>query len=180
MNEKIEIEVKYSDDEYVRGMIFSQRKNSFQKYNFLIIVASGLIGFFGVYYFIHKGQISLDSDLLLKFLLTLIIVIPIAYFLKDFSSISEKILKKQYYSTALLQEKYKISLDAEGIHSESNSFANKLRWNAVIEAVQTDEDFHFFIAHNASLFIPKRVFTDGQQNEIKNLAKIKLGDKAKF
>jgi hypothetical protein len=30
------------------------------------------------------------------------------------------------------------------------------------------------------LFIPKRVFSVEQQDEIKNLAKIKVGDKAKF
>jgi acetyl-CoA carboxylase carboxyltransferase component len=68
MNEKIEIEVKYSTDDYTRGMIFSQRKNSSQKYIFLIALISGLIAAVGVYYFIHRDEISWDSDLLLKFL----------------------------------------------------------------------------------------------------------------
>lgn len=118
--------------------------------------------------------------MLLKSLLFLIIIIPIAYALKDFSYFSERFIKKHYDSTKLLQETYKICFDNDGINSESNSFTNTLRWNAVTEAVQTDEDLHFFIGRNASLFIPNRVFTDEKQNEVKNLSKMKLGDKATF
>jgi hypothetical protein len=180
MSNKIEIAVKYSADEYVRGMIFSQRKSSSHKISYLILGVSVLIGFIGVYYFINKGEINWNSDLFLKLLFALIIVIPITYSFKDFSLVTEMIFKKQYASTALLQETYQISFDAEGIHSESNSFANKLRWEAIIESVQTNEDLHFFIAYNASLFIPTRVFTDEQKNELKNLVEIKLGDKAKL
>lgn len=180
MNEKIEIEVKYSSDEYVRGMIFSQRKNSSHKYSFIIAFVSIIIGTVSVYYFTNSDEISWDSELLLKSLLFLIIIIPIAYALKDFSYFSERVIKKHYDTTKLLQETYQIRFDSDGINSESNSFTNTLRWNAVIETVQTHKDLHFFIGRNASLFIPKRVFTDEQQNEVKNLSKMKLGDKAKF
>lgn len=180
MSEKIEVNVRYSDDEYTRGMIFSQRKSSFYKFNYLIFGASILIGFFAVYYLSYQSEGNRDLSLLLKILLALMIAIPLVYLFKDFNPTYEKVFKKQFYSSPLLQESYKISFDVEGINSESKSFANKLFWNAIIEVVQTDEDFHFFISHDASLFIPKRVFTNEQQNEIKNLVRIKLGDKAKF
>ncbi len=180
MTKKIEVIVQYSSDEYVRGMLFSQTKSSFYKYNYLILGVSMLIGFVAVNYLIYQGENNSDWNFLLKILLALMIGIPVIYLLKIFTPTSENFLKKQYLSTTLLQETYKISIDAEGINSESNSMANKLYWNAIIEAVQTDEDFHFFISRNTSLFIPKRVFTDEQQNETKYLAKIKLGEKAKF
>ena len=180
MSEKIEVDVRYSDDEYIRGMIFSQRKSSYFRFNYLIFGASILVGFFAVYYLFYQNESNRDFGLLLKTLFVLMFVIPFVYLFKNFNPTYDFFYRKQFDSSALLQESYKISFDDEGINSESKSFANKLFWNAIIEVVQTDEDFHFFVSHDTSLFIPKRVFTDEQQNEIKNLARIKLSDKAKF
>jgi hypothetical protein len=111
MNEKVEIEVKYSKEEYVRGMLFSLGKNSFYYiYNYLFTIIGVLISFIGVYYFIYKGETTWDSTMLVKLLVALLLAIPIVYSLKDYSWVSDKIFKKQYNSMALLQKNIKLLL----------------------------------------------------------------------
>ena len=180
MNEKLELEVQYSVEDFVRGALFSKKRASSNKYIFLFTVILGFFGFVVVYNLFYKGEDLWSIDFLLKILLAFLIIIPFLYILKDFEPFSESLIKKQYNSSPLFQETYKISFEADGINSESASFANEIKWSVIIEAVQTDKDFHFFITPDSSLYIPKRVFTPDRQRELIKLAQIKLGEKAKL
>jgi hypothetical protein len=110
----------------------------------------------------------------------LMLIAPIIYVVKDFKPFAENSVAQQYKSSPLLHEAQVISFGEEGIESKSDSFASKINWNAIIETAETDKDFFFFTSPKMALFIPKRVFSVEQRDEIKNLAKIKLADKAKF
>jgi hypothetical protein len=181
MNEKTVVEIQYNIDDYVRGSEFTQNRGFFYKHDYLITFLMTFIGFIVFYWLvIRKGEDSLNFNDALAVIFGLMVMIPVTYALKDFKPLTGNYVAKQYKSSPLLQEAQAISFGEEGIESKSDSFASKINWNAIIETAETDKDFFFFTSPKMALFIPKRVFSVEQQDKIKNLAKIKLGDKAKF
>jgi hypothetical protein len=181
MNEKIVIEIQYNIDDYVRGFVFIQNRGFFYKHDYLITFALSFTIFIVFYWLvIRKGEDSLNFNDALTLIFGVIITIPVTYALKDFKPFSENRVAKQYKSSPLLQEAQTIYFGEDGIQSKSDSSEGKINWNAIIETAETDKDFFFFTSPEMALFIPKRVFSVEQQDKVKNLAKIKLGDKAKF
>lgn len=178
MSKKIEMNVQYSVKDYFRGIVFSQGRSFFHKYGFLITGTIALMTFIATYLLFFRGESIWEFKSILALLLGLMITFPVTYLLKYYNT--ENHIEKQYNSSPLVQEMFKISFDDDGIFSEYNSFSSKINWSAVTEANQTDEDFYFFTSPTAALFIPKRVFTQNQQTEVIDLVKIKLGDKVKF
>jgi len=180
MDEKIAVEIQYNIDDYVRGLEFIKNKSFFYKNNYLITGAIAFITFIIFNLLINKDMDSLSLTDVLMVIIGLMLIIPIIYVIKDFQPFAEKSVVQQYKSSVLLQEAQTISFGEDGIESKSDSSAGKINWNAVIETAETDKDFFFFTSPKIGLFIPKRVFSVEQQDGIKNLAKIKLGDKGKF
>jgi len=180
MNERIVVEVQYNIDDHVRGLEFIKNKSFFYKNNY---ISTGIIAFitFIIFYFLtNKDGNGLSFTDALMLIIGLMLIIPIIYVVKDFKPFAEKSAAQEYKSSPLLQETQTISFGEDGIESRSDSSAGKINWNAVIETAETDKDFFFFTSPKMALFIPKRVVSTEQQSEIKNLAKIKLGDRAKF
>jgi YcxB-like protein len=58
--------------------------------------------------------------------------------------------------------------------------SGQTKWEAFIEATETKEDFFFFTSSKFAQFIPKYAFNETQLNQLRELVKSKLGDKAKF
>lgn len=180
MSEKILIEIQYNSDDYARGFEFIKNKSFFYKNNYLITGAISFITFIIVYFLFNKDRDDLSFTDAFTVIVGLMLIIPIIYVVKDFQPFAEKSVVQQYKSSMLLQEAQTISFSEDGIESKSNLSASQINWNAVIEMAETDKDFFFFTSPKIALFIPKRVFSLERQGEIKKLAKIKLGDKAKF
>jgi hypothetical protein len=180
MNEKIAIEIQYNIDDYVQGLEFIKNKGFFYKNNYLITGAIAFITFVIFNLPVNKDGDGLSFTDALMVILALMLIIPVIYVVKEFQPFAEKSVVRQYKSSLPLQESQTISFAEDGIESKSDSSANKIDWNAVIETAETDKGFFFFTSSKMGLFIPKRILSVEQQHEIKNLAKIKLGDKAKF
>jgi len=181
MNEKVEVNIRYSVDDYVRGCSFTQNRSSlFYKYEFFVIGFMSFVGFVIFHLIFTKTENEWNTSDFTKLIIGLMIAIPVGYLFKDFHFLTEYSLKKQYESSPLLREESRISFSTNGIETESASLTNKISWSAITEFEDTEEDFFFFFSPKAALFIPKRVFTVEQQNEIRNLVKIHLGDKAKL
>jgi hypothetical protein len=106
------------------------------------------------------------------------LLISVKYFSNPFLKWN---MKKQYESSPLLKEPQTISFDDEGINGETYLSSGLTKWAAIIEATETKDDFFFFISNKYAMFTPKRAFSDEDQIEqVRELAKEKLGDKAKM
>ena len=180
MGEKIVVEIQYSIDDYVRGLEFIKNKSFSYRNNYLFIGASGFITFIIFYFLTNKNGNGLNLTDALMLILGLMLIIPIIYVVKDFKPFADQSFAQEYKASPLLQEAQTISFSEDGIESKSKSSAGKINWNAVIKTAEIDEDFFFFTSPKIAFYIPKRVFSIEQQNEIKNLAKIKLTGKANF
>ncbi len=180
MNEKIALEIQYNIDDYTHVFEFIKNKSFFCKNNYLITGAIAFITFIIYYLLFIKDRDGLSFADALTVIIGLMLIVPIIYVVKDFQPFAEKSVIQQYKSSMLIQGTQTISFGEDGIESKSDLSASKINWNAVIETAETDKDFFFFTSPKIALFIPKRVFSVEQQDEIKNLVKIKLGDRVKF
>jgi hypothetical protein len=181
MNEKVEVNVQYSVDDYVRGCVFIRNRGSlFYKYEFWVINFMSFVGFAVFYLVFTKTENEWNASDFTNLLFVLMIALPVCYLLNNLYLFTEKSLRKQYESSPLLREESKIFFSADGIETESASLTNKLSWSAITETDETDEDFFFFTSPKMALFIPKRTFTFEQQDKIRNLTKIKLGENARI
>jgi hypothetical protein len=90
-------------------------------------------------------------------------------------------ISRQFKSSPALQQTQHICFDEDGIKGQSSLASGETKWEAVIEAVESKEDFFFYTSKKIAMFIPKRCFSsEEQQNQLRDLIKRKLGDKAKF
>lgn len=182
MKEKIELEIKYTVDEYVRSI--STMQNRFLIFKYFpyvgLLAAIGLIiNYLLIAPTIISGLVYLTYPVIgTPILVLLIISIWLKFFTNPFLKWN---ISRQYKSSPTLQETKRLQFDEEGISSSSQLGKTETKWEAVIEAVESKKDFFFYITNKYAQFVPKRAFTSvEQQNELRHLVKQKLGDKAKF
>ena len=90
-------------------------------------------------------------------------------------------VSRQINSSPAAQQTQRVLFDEDGIETQSLLGHSEAKWDVVIEAVESKADFFFYTSKNIAMFIPKRCFlSEGQQNQLRELARRKLGDKAKF
>lgn len=176
MSEKIEIVVRYSEKDYVRGMSYNRNHKQLGRvYKAFIFTSSALGGFFLYSFFIRsEGPWRLADGVALG------VGALLLYLLSDFHPFVDRAFSKEYESMPLLQESYKIVFSEEGVLSTSDSFESDMKWSSFVETKETDDDFHFFTAPHASLFVPKRTFSSEQKVELRNLTKRMVGSRSGF
>ncbi|HEY8563735.1 MAG TPA: YcxB family protein [Pyrinomonadaceae bacterium] len=182
MNEKINLEIQYTVDDYVRGSAFVLNRQFVFKYGSLIVVAVPLIVFLFTYLSDPEGfsEPTLTTALI-KFspVLTLCLVFLVVSVFTN--SLLKWNLKRQFNSSPLLRAAQEVSFDDAGIKGETDLSSALTKWEAVVEAAETDKDFFFFISNKKALFVPKRAFADEFQiNLLRALVRTKLGERAKF
>lgn len=183
MNEEINLEIQYTVDDYVRGVSFVQNRQFINKYGFAI--APLLLFLFGGFIFALKMQkesvvTSIISSL--PFFVAALIVFLVLLLLRKFPNpILKWNIKRQFRSSPLLNEPQRISFDEEGINGETYLSSGLTKWAAIIEATETKDDLFFFTSNKFAMFVPKRAFVNEEQiNQVRQLAKESLGEKAKF
>lgn len=181
MDELIELEVKYSVDDFVRGFTFIQSRQLLSKYAFLIVPFILLVSILFVVLLNSKNSNQPLSKVILIVLVptfsVFILFLLIKYLPNPFLKWN---LRRQFKSSPILKEKQQISFDESGIKGRTDLSAGETKWKAIIEATETEDDFFFFTSNKFALFVPKRVFTLEQLIHIRDLAKRNLGDRAKF
>lgn len=178
MTEQIDLNVKYTVDDYVRALRYIQSRQFIFRYAYIITPVVGLISFLIVF--------ILTPNRSLEMLIVALIIIPIllaaVFVIKRIPNPLTKIFVSiQFKSSPAMQEEQIISFDDEGIKGGNNLTSGVTKWDAVIKAFESKDDFFFYTAKNFAIFFPKSAFTTiEEQNQLKELAREKLGEKAKF
>ena len=185
MDEQIELEVKYTVDDYVRSLSFMQSRLPLNKYGFVIFPAIIFLSIIVYSLFSSKEGFELDSLTFTNILAILIAVLFLFFLLLALRFFPNPMLKwsisRQFKSSPALQQTQHICFDEDGIKGQSSLGSGEAKWKAVIEAVESKEDFFFYTSKKFAQFVPKRCFSsEEQQNQLRDLVKRKLGDKAKF
>lgn len=182
MAERIELEIKYTVEDYVRSMDFMQRRFFIFKYLPYLMIIGAIV--FTVVYLSYAP--TLESGL--NILLTPVNATPILIMLVIglwFMFLPNPLLRwnisRQMKSSPALQQTNTFSLDEKGIKWSGHLGSGEIKWGAIVESVETKSDFFFFTSDKFAHFVPKRAFvSEEQQNQLRTLAKNNLGDKAKF
>jgi hypothetical protein len=181
IDEKIELNVQYSVDDYVSGLMFIQNQQFWFRYGFLIHPA--IILFLAGFFFILNSQNQTRFDFIdyLPFIISGILIFIFMLLLKKFPNPFLKWnIKRQFKSSPVLQEPQSISIDDGGITGKNNLSSGETKWMAIIKSMETEDNFFFFTSNKMAMFIPKRFLTDIQTNQLRDIAKRNLGDRAKL
>ncbi len=182
MIEIIDLEIQYTVDDYVRALSFIQKRQFVHKYAFIIVLVTGIFSIVFIALISPAGSSETILTSTIVFLVMLLPIIAILVFLKYFPNpILKWNIRRQYKSSPLMREIQHISFNEDGIGGHTNLSAGKTNWIAFIEVTETKEDFYFFTTKKMAQFVPKRAFeSEFQQNELRGLAKRKLGDRVKM
>lgn len=181
MNDRLDLEIQYSIDDYVRSLTFIQSRQFIVKYGFIIVPFAMM--FLLLVLFLSNPdsfkQVSLYYSII-TFAPVLMIVV-LFLLLKYFPNpILRWNVRKQFESSPILREKQRISIDEVGIKGQTQLSAGETKWSAIIEATESKDDFFFFISNKFAMFVPKHKLTSEQKALIYDISKRNLGEKAKF
>lgn len=179
MSERVQFEVQYSEWEFVRGMMHNQVRADRNWFS-IIITAVSFIASFGFIYWYGREEGPFRSSDLVWAIVILAISVPVSIGIDRFKPDTESQLSKFYRENLILKETYHVTIDTEGIDSRSISLHNKVRWEAFLEAFESDDDFFFLLSQQQPLFFPKRAFTPEQMAEVRRIASEMMGLRAKF
>jgi hypothetical protein len=106
----------------------------------------------------------------------------LAFGIRPFENFCQNInIKNQIKSSPLLSECNFVIFDESGIKGKTSISSSETNWEAFVKAYETEKDFFFFTSNKLAVFIPKHAFiSDEQINQLRELTKTKLGDRAKF
>jgi hypothetical protein len=88
-------------------------------------------------------------------------------------------LKEKIDESPILQAPRLIIFDENGLTINSSLSESKFGWEAFLDVLETDKFFMFFYSNDGGKLVPKRGFATEGQNAIRELAKRKMGDRAK-
>ncbi|HEY0457852.1 MAG TPA: YcxB family protein [Pyrinomonadaceae bacterium] len=182
MNENINLEIQYTVDDYTRGVSFVRKRQFIIKYAYLILPCVPLAILLFDYLQEPQMLFRLSWQLLLVNFAPFLAICLLSVFIGYFSNpILKWNIKRQFKSSPLLRAVQEVSFDETGIKGETALSSAVTKWDAVIEAAETDKDFFFFVSNKKALFVPKRAFADEfQMNLLRGLLRIKLGERAKI
>ena len=184
MSQKIELEIQYLADDYARSAVFFQKRRFLTKY--LPLFPVGVIAIALASIFIKEPDKFLQAFTQPRNMI--VVLIPVGFILIWFlvrrsksDPLARRNFGKQIKSSPALQEPKIITIDDEGIRGKQSLGSSETRWDAFIEAEETDDDYYLFTSSRTAQFIPKRVFaTIDQQEEFRALIATKLGKRAKL
>lgn len=183
MNEVVEAKITYTPEDFLRHAAFMQSRNRLAKYT--IPLALGIFACIFLFLYFLNGEKFLTTFAKpqnFMIFVTAGLILTIFLLLKKYTSkfFLRRSLEKQIRSTPSLSEPQHFTLDDEGFTATNQFGSGQLNWQAMVEMVETEEDFFFFMSKNFARFVPKRFFSNEQLTQIRELAKKNLGDKAKL
>jgi hypothetical protein len=183
MTKEIEGKITYTPEDFVRNVKYIQSRQILYKYSLLIPIIL-LICMLLFVYTLDPAKFRanfLQPDKILVFGIP-ISLMGIWWILRKYSPsfLLKRQIENQFKSSPALRETQYISFDEKGLYGTSQFGSGQTNWEAIIEATETEDDFFFFTTKKFAQFIPKRFFTEEQINQIRELAKRKLDNKAMF
>jgi hypothetical protein len=183
MSEVVESKVIYTPEDFIRHTKYIQKRQFLFRYSALLTVAV----FACILLFVYLINPSNFTAAFSKPRNILVLAVPMVFLaawtlLKRNSPgfLLKRNLKKQFESSPALREMQFLSIDEEGLYGTNQFGSGQTKWEAMVEVTETEDDFFFFTSGKFAQFVPKRFFTPEQQNQIRDLAKRKLGERAKF
>jgi hypothetical protein len=183
MSETVEGQVTYTADDFVRHTTYMQNRNFIVRNAvFFALTVFGCILLF--FYLLNPAKFTITftkpQNILVLVIPTLLLIAW--WFLKKKSPrfLLRRGFEKQINSSPALRDSQFIIFDDEGLYATSRLGSGQTKWDAMVEVTETEEDFLFFTTNKFAQFVPKRFFTDEQLDQIKNIAKRNLGERAKF
>ena len=177
MKGNIAINVKYTENDFVRGMKFATERSKPNWFNAILFAVSIMVGIGILYGSILRpeGAWKITDTFLLS--MALLASVPLSIALKNVRFVSVTSFSRMYKNSPLLQENYHIVFSDDGIVSTSDSLDNTIRWPAILEFKESEDDVFFFLSPYQPYFIPKRNFSPDQLIIVRRLALDSLGDK---
>lgn len=185
MTEKIEAEITYTIDEYARALLFIQRRQFLVRYYFVLIPIMILLVSYFVFTLMGDSPHLMSAATFIFYAITTgIFALGCGIFIFTTRNSPNFFLKanlrRQFDSSPALQAPKIVTFDDEGMAGASDLGGGITKWEAFTEAAETEALFLFFTSNKFAHFVPKRAFTLQQQEQIRNLTKMKMGDKSKM
>src|SRR5687767_2638141 len=141
MSNKLDLEIQYSVEDYVRALTFIQNRQFISRYGF-IIVPSSLILFFILTFFLNPDRINhmSASSAAVTFFPVLAIFGLLLFFRYFPNPLLRWNVQKQFKSSPMLRELQEISINDVGIKGQTNISAGETKWAAIIEATESKDD----------------------------------------
>lgn len=175
------IDIKYTAEDYARGALFMARRKWYVRYLYAIPIATMWITYcFAMILASESGRSALSRNLLIVVLVTVFIGIAGYYNSKKRSYRSvRKRFQDQIDSSPAMGEAQELVIDENGISSRQSLGSGQIRWDAIIDVVETEDDFFFFTAKAFAQFIPKYAFqSEEDQQLLRDIVLSRFGDKA--
>jgi hypothetical protein len=172
----LEITVQYTVDDLARGNRFILFKHRFQhqKYltAFLLLFSVGMM----VFAFAQPAQDWRNTFL----------IIGVVFLLITLGSLGlERIVVKQmakqvFRDSPHVRYPQTYAFEDENLTITGELFDANLKWQALLEAAETDTDFFLFITKDQAYILPKRVFKANEEPLLRSFLKNKLQERAKL
>ncbi len=183
MADKIQVEAVYTPDDFARAGKYLQNRGFIARYAFLIPIVILSIMLL-INYLANPPQFiaafSKPDKLAIIIIPMLFLIIWHFYRRNKPSFITRRAYNNHFNSSPALREPKLTAFDEEGIFATSQFGSSLQNWDSFVAADETEDDFYFFTSKKIASFVPKRFFNFEQLNQIQDLTKRKLGDKARF
>lgn len=150
MSESIELQFRYTEEEYVsaiRAYMLAKRRVAF----FLAIAS--VITLLGIYFLLTQS----DSAATISFLCT-------GAFLFGLLATSFVILPhRRFQDNPQFRSEYHLQFAEDGILFQTDHISSTLKWEIYTEALETQKFYLLSYGEGAVTVIPKRVFNTGEQ-----------------
>ncbi len=182
MCDELGARVTYTPEDFVRNSKYIQSRQGLLKYSFFIAV--GVVVCILLFFYILDPARFVQTFSQPKnfsvFIIALLIVGSWGFFKQKTSGFFlKRKFEKQIKSSPALGEPQFILFDEDGMYGTNQFGSGQTKWQGMNEVTETEEDFFFFTSKNFAQFVPKRFFKEKQINQIRELAKKHLSEKAK-
>jgi hypothetical protein len=179
--ENVSIDVRYTVDDYVRGLTYIQNRSIFARYGFVLLPGIILLFFIFNLFINQRSLWQLSSYVILVTALPVVVIFVVLLLLRYFPNpLLKWNVKKQFKSSPLLNEVQHLKFDGNGISGKTNLSEGTTKWQAIIECSETNDDIFFFTSKKFAMFVPKSQLSSNQLAEIKVLATANLNDRVRF
>lgn len=177
---EIKVVCEYTADDYVRSTKYLRNRKWWVKYFLAFPLILMGIMIFSVYVSNQAKFAAKPQNIILLFLPFVVIGGVMLLRLKGGDFFMKRQFEKQIRSSPTLQEAKTMIFTENGVNGYQSLATGEASWDAFVSAEESEKDFYLFTSNKAASFIPKRGFqSKDDENELRELIREKLGDKAK-
>lgn len=153
MREPIEVRIDYTAEDYARGAKYVGSRRFIVRYLFLFpLIIIAVMALFS--YLTNPAKFSRN---IIPLVVTVIVLMPVFYFIsrRESSFLVRKQFERIIKSSPALQETKTVVFDEEGLKGHQNLSGGEIKWEAFVEAAETEDDFYFSLPSERRSLFPK-------------------------